>query len=698
VRCGAVRRFRRSADRHEGDTSEKPEFRRVEAPIARLAGAQAPRLELTVRGVLLGAVITLVFTAANVYLGLKVGLTFASSIPAAVISMAALRAFRNSTIYENNIVQTVASAAGTLSSIIFVLPGLVMVGWWTGFPFWESFLVCAVGGVLGVMYTVPLRRALVTDSDLPYPEGVAAAEILKVGVGVTADGTAANAAAVAENTTGLLAVVWGAIASGVFAAIAAARVFAAEIDWYVRIGPASATGIGTSLSLALFGAGHLVGLSVGMAMLLGLAIAWGVATPVLTALHPMAGAADAVALPVWSHQVRFIGAGAIGISAIWALVKLAVPVTRGVQSSIAAARRRSGGRAALLPRTEQELPIGNVALVSVACLVPLAALLAAFLSGGPLASLTVPLVAGTLVYVVLAGFLVAAACGYMAGLIGSSNSPVSGLAILTVLGAALLLVTLPHASVATAGAALVAYALFVTAVVLCVATIANDNLQDLKTGQLVDATPWRQQVALVFGVIFGALVIPPILGLLNNAYGFNGAPAGHHPAGARPLAAPQATLISALAQGVIQGKLDWGLIGIGVLIGVALIALDEGLGIARKLRLPPLGVGIAIYLPPSTTVPLILGAVAGWFYDRYAERGREPARGKRLGVLLASGFIVGESLFGVLLAGIIVASREASPLALVGDAFAPTANWIGAIAFVVTVGALYRWIAVRAAD
>jgi putative OPT family oligopeptide transporter len=286
----------------------------------------------------------------------------------------------------------------------------------------------------------------------------------------------------------------------------------------------------------------------------------------------------------------------------------------------------------------------------------------------------------------------------MAGLIGSSNSPVSGLAILTVLGAALLLVALTHGGDPNRGPTLVAYALFVTAVVLCVATIANDNLQDLKTGQLVDATPWRQQVALVAGVIFGALVIPPILDLLNRAYGFNGAPAAHHAAGTRPLPAPQATLISALAQGVIQGKLDWGLIGIGVLIGIALIVLDEALGVAKKLRLPPLAVGIAIYLPASTTVPVILGSIAGWFYDAWAARQRDPEAGKRLGVLLASGLIVGESLFGVALAGIIVASGSAAPLAVVGDSFTAASNWIGALAFAIVIGSLYRWIAKRAAN
>jgi putative OPT family oligopeptide transporter len=244
------------------------------------ANDTAPRRELTVLGLALGAAITLVFTAANVYLGLKVGLTFASSIPAAVISMAVLRMLRTGSIYENNIVQTVASAAGTLSSVIFVLPGLVMVGWWTGFPYWESFGICAIGGALGVMYTIPLRRALVTNSDLPYPEGVAAAEILRVG--------ASSREAAGEGKDGLLAVVAGSVASAAFACAAAMQLVTGEFDKYFRVG-GGATGIGFGLSLALVGAGHLIGLSVGLAILGGLVISWGIATPILTAMHPVAG-------------------------------------------------------------------------------------------------------------------------------------------------------------------------------------------------------------------------------------------------------------------------------------------------------------------------------------------------------------------------------------------------------------------------
>ena len=647
------------------------------------------RVELTVRGIILGALITVVFTAANVYLGLKVGLTFASSIPAAVISMAVLRLFRGATIWENNIVQTVASAAGTLSSIIFVLPGLVMVGWWTGFPFWQSFAVCAVGGILGVMYSVPLRRAMVTESDLPYPEGVAAAEVLKVGVGAR-DGVS-TAAAVAENRAGLAAVVWGSIASAAFAAIVAAKIFAAEVGVYFRTG-AAATGISASLSLALLGVGHLVGLGVAIAMFVGIFIAWGIATPILTALHPAAGEAAAVATHIWATQVRFIGAGTIGVAAIWSLGRLTLPVVNGVLSALAASRKRAAGT--VVPITERDIPIGAVALVSIACLVPLAILLASFLSGSVLAPMVLPLVLNAVVYIVLAGLVVAAVCGYMAGLIGSSNSPVSGLAILTILGAALLLLALAHPADPAAARALVAFALFVTAVVLCIATISNDNLQDLKTGQLVDATPWKQQVALVIGVIFGALAIPPILDLLNHAYGFAGGATASITS--QPLPAPQATLISALAKGVIGGQLDWNLIGIGALVGVVIVAIDEVLRKTGSRRLAPLAVGLGIYLPTGTTLTVVIGALAGKAYDRWM-RGKPNADvARRLGVLLASGLIVGESLFGVLLAGIIVVTGKGEPFALVGDGFAASADVVGTLAFVAVVALLYRWIGKRA--
>ncbi len=652
--------------------------------------AHDARVELTIRGLVLGGLITLVFTAANVYLGLKVGLTFASSIPAAVISMAVLRMFRSTSIYENNIVQTVASAAGTLSSVIFVLPGLVMVGWWAGgIPFWQTFGVCAVGGVLGVMYTIPLRRALVTDSDLPYPEGVAAAEVLKVGVGSRAN----EADAAVEGKAGLAAVLGGSLASGGYAVIAATKLFASEAGLYFRIGPA-ATGLSTSLSFALLGAGHLVGLQVGLAVLVGLVLSWGIAVPLLTSLHPQAGEAAAVATSVWSHQVRFIGAGAIGAAAVWTLGSLGGPLLRGMQSSIAASRKTAAGQGGELPRTERDIPILIVGLISLLTLIPLVALLAAFLHGGPLGALTPALVAGALLYIVVAGFFVAAICGFMAGLIGSSNSPVSGLSILAVLGASLLLLGVAGRAAGPGGqAALVAFALFVTAILLSVATIANDNLQDLKTGQLVDATPWRQQVALLVGVLMGSLVIPPIIDLLNHAYGFAGALHFGHPMLSNALPAPQATLISALARGVITGQLDWSLLGVGVLVGAGLIVLDEGLRRTGRGSIPPLAVGLGIYLPSSIGVFVVVGAVIGWAYDRWADKLPNSEAAKRLGVLLASGLIVGESLWGVALAGLIVATGKGEPLAVVGEGFAKLGTVIGFAVFATITAGLYRWIA-----
>ena len=656
------------------------------------------RVELTVRGVLLGAAITVLFTAANVYLGLQSGLTFASSIPAAVISMAVLRGFKTSTIWENNIVQTVASAAGTLSSIIFVLPGLLMIGWWTGFPFWQSFLVCAVGGVLGVMYSIPLRRALVTQSDLPYPEGVAAAEVLLVGAG-SRDPSQAEAAA-AEGRAGLAAVFWGSVASAVYAAVVATKVFVGEAAKYVKVG-AGATGLGFNLQFALLGAGHLVGLSVGVAMGVGLLVAWGVLVPYLTMFpFPTPGAAtphfdDAgkFALYVWKHQVRFIGAGCIAMAALWSLAKLAVPLWGGLTSALAASERRKSGEA--LELVEQDIPIGWVAIISAACLIPLAGLILSFISGGPLEPYAIPIVAGGLVFIVVVGFLVAAVCGYMAGLIGSSNSPVSGLGILGVASSSALLLIFIKPLVGEAGVqALIALALFLTSVVFTVATISNDNLQDLKTGQLVGATPWRQQVALVFGVIAGAAVIPPILDLLNKAYGFTGVPG----AGAHALNAPQAVLISTLAKQLIGGQPDWSMLGLGFVLGAVLIILDETLGRMGRLRIPPLAVALGIYLPSGTISTVVVGALAGWAYDKAMDKRPNGEAAKRIGVIMASGLIVGESLFSVAIAGAIALAKAGAfkvadtdfPIGLVGDDFA-LAMPLAAAAFVAGIVGLYMW-------
>ena len=647
------------------------------------------RAELTIRGLIIGIIITLVFTAANVYFGLKAGLTFSTSIPAAVISMALLRGFRDATIQENNIVQTVASAAGTLSSIIFVLPGLIMIGFWTEFPFWTSFWICALGGILGVMYSIPLRRALVTQSDLPYPEGVACAEVLKVG----SSSDSKQASDIEHGRAGLLAVLWGSIVAAVFAVIVATQIFASDVARTFRIGRNGAvSGFDFFLSFALLGIGHLVGLSVGIAMLIGAFIGWGWGVPHFSAIAgDLTTAAATLAQKTWSTKVRFVGAGSIGVSAIWTLLKLIKPVTRGLTSAMAASRARKAGQADTLPITERDIPIGIVGVVTLACMVPIGWLLGWFGNTSGLGAHLPTLIIGGVVYIVLMSFFVSAVCGYMAGLIGSSNSPLSGIGILVVIGAALLLVlgVKPYVGPDT-GKALIAFALFTTAVIFNVAAIANNNLQDLKTGQLVDATPWKQQWALVIGVIAGAFVIPPVLDLVNHAYGFVGAPGAE--ARPNPLPAPQAGLISSLAKGVITADIDWSLIRIGAMVGVGIILLDEILRrTTKRMHVPPLAVGLGIYLPTQSTLMIVVGAVVGWLFDQRADRTPKPDATKQLGVLLASGLIVGEGIIGVVISALVVFSGKDFPLSLVGPSYETAGVIIGGVAFVVIAFLLYRW-------
>ena len=641
--------------------------------------------ELTIRGLILGALITTIFTAANVYLGLKVGLTFASSIPAAVISMAILSAVKDSSILENNIVQTVASAAGTLSAIIFVLPGLVIIGWWTGFPFWQSFLICVSGGVLGVLFTIPLRRALVTTSDLPYPEGVAAAEVLRVGSGTrgeTKDETG-------EARQGLVAVILGSVASAGLAIVAGTRIIAGEVTGFFRIGATASSGYNVAWSLALLGAGHLVGLSVGMAMLMGLVISWAIAVPILTSMQPAAAgvALAAHTSTIWRTLVRFIGAGAIAIAAIYTLARLSKPVVGGLVSTLRASRAVDTGDA-----TDRDLSPGWIVALTAGCLAIAAWLAFTFARSTILSGDAVKLTVIAVPFVLLVGFLIAGICGYMAGLIGASNSPISGVGILSIVICASVL-TLAVTPTANNRTPLVAFALFITAIVFACATISNDNLQDLKTGQLVGASPMRQQIALIVGVGAGAAVIPSILNLLAKAYGFAGAP-NVGVVAPNPLPAPQATLISALAQGVIGGSLAWKMLGIGALVGVGLVLLDAALGAMGKLRIPPLAVGIGIYLPMSATFAVVVGAVLSHWYDRRVRSSPNPERAERLGTLVASGLIVGESLWGVINAGLIVGLSKDAPIALVPEDFAP-APWLGLLAFVGVIAWLYGWMLQR---
>ena len=654
-----------------------------------LSGSAEEYRELTLRGMILGALITVIFTASNVYLGLKVGLTFASSIPAAVISMAVLKFFKGSNILENNMVQTQASAAGTLSTIIFVLPGLLMAGYWSGFPFWQTTLLCIAGGILGVIFTIPLRYAMVVKSELPYPEGVAAAEILKVGSHEEEEDRQGGSGIKELAAGGALAGFMSFCSNGL-------RVIADSASYWFKSGTAIFQ-LPMGFSMALLGAGYLVGLTGGIAILLGISIAWGIAVPYFSSHIPQPSDMEmaAFAMKLWKEKVRFIGAGTIGIAAVWTLLMLIKPMVEGMKMSF----KSFGSSAPTTERAEQDLSPKAMIFWVLFMMLILGVSFYHFIGDshitGGMAWLLV--VVCTLLASVI-GFLIAAACGYMAGLVGSSSSPISGVGIVSIVIISLVLLVVGESGGLMADEAnrkfLLALTLFCGSAVICVASISNDNLQDLKTGHLLKATPWRQQVALIIGCIVGALVISPVLELLYEAYGFTGAMPREGMDAAQALAAPQATLMATIASGIFAHNLEWVYIFTGIVIGAVLIVVDLVLkkSSGGKLALPVLAVGMGIYLPPSINMPIVAGAVLAAVLKHIIGKKAENREGRlknaeRIGTLFSAGLIVGESLIGVIMAFIIAFSvtngGSDAPLALNLENWDAAASWLG-LAFFVT--------------
>ncbi|EGS1416257.1 oligopeptide transporter, OPT family, partial [Campylobacter jejuni] len=624
--------------------------------------------ELTLRGLVLGSILTIIFTASNVYLGLKVGLTFSSSIPAVVISMAVLSLFKTSNILENNMVQTQASAAGTLSSVIFVIPGLFMCGYWSEFPLWQTFMICLCGGGLGVLFTIPLRRTMVVESKLAYPEGRAAAEILKV---------ANKDQSSKKGKQGIKEIALGSFIAAIFSLLSNGFKLAASESNFAFIWNKMAFGFSMGYSLALLGAGYLVGLAGAIALFVGMFLAWGIFTPYLSNFEfDSAKNAVDLASSVWSSKVRLIGTGAIAIAALWTLIELLKPVIEGIKEIVKNVKITNQEKN---ERTNIDLSLKSIFILFVLMVVGLFITFYSFVEDANLSIYYQMLFSfvGTLVSVLI-GFFVAAACGYMAGLVGSSSSPISGIGLIGVIISSIVFLILgvelfqdPMLSKFA-----VALAIFTTSVILATAAISNDNLQDLKTGHLVGATPWKQQVALLVGCVFGALAIVPVLNLLYQAYGFVGAMPREGMDASSALAAPQANLMSTIAQGIFHHNIEWGYMAFGVFVGILMIIIDKILKGTQKMSLPPLAVGIGIYLPPAVNIPLVIGGILKYIvmqhltkkYAKNSHKEEKLASCEQRGTLFASGLIVGESIFGVIIAGITVFSvsmgGSENPLAL----------------------------------
>lgn len=658
--------------------------------------------QVTVKAVILGFLLSALMAGANAYLGLKVGMTVSASIPAAVISMAVLRFFRESNILENNIVQTAASAGESLAAgVIFTLPALILLHYWQDFPFIDTMAIAMFGGILGVLFTIPLRRALIIEAELKFPEGVATGEVLKAGT---------------EGGKGIWAIGWAALAGAAYKlGQTGLKVFSGALSGASTVGR-SIFGYGTDMSVALLGVGYIVGINIAILVFAGGLISWLFGIPIYSAfaspaeLQHVVGNATGydAALAIWSEKIRYLGVGAMVVGGVWALISLFKPLIEGIKSSLAAVREaREGGGSDVL-RTDQDIPINYVIAAILGLSIPLFIVFVSVIDTQHL-PVSSGLYWATMLFGVLfalfAGFLFASVAGYMAGLVGSSNNPISGVTIATILASALILLALIGSQLqldvnSNQAEAAAAAAILIGGVVACAAAIAGDNMQDLKAGQLVGATPYKQQIMQIVGVVAGAIVIAPVLSLLFNAYGMGGILPRPGMDPSEMLTAPQATLMQSVAQGVFARDLEWNMIYIGGFIAVAIIILDKILEAkGTEFRTPVLAVAVGIYLPLELTVPIFVGGIIAWYAarrvsKRAAAEGSDVeeamARSERNGLLFSSGLITGEALLGIILAVPFAIQESTDALRIVPDTFAPYAEWLSAIAMIGFIYWLYK--------
>ena len=569
--------------------------------------------EITVKAFFLSILLSMVLSSAMAYLGLYAGMTISASIPAAIMSMGILRLFRESNILENNIVQTAASAGESLAAgVIFTIPALLLIGYWDTISYWEVTKIAMVGGILGALFTVPLRRALILKANLRFPEGVATAAVLKTG-----HESDAKKSSESLKLIGLSALIGGIVKLGELAF----GIWSSALGGAIAIRGA-VFGMGASLSPSLVSVGYIVGRNIGILAFSGGLISWAVAIPIYSYLYGHEG--DSLfegANIIWNAKIRYLGVGAMVVGGIWSVIQLAKPLIESIQLSL----KTLGENSDSIPLEERDLPINYVFMAIVLMLAPIS-----FTYFGIISSWGSAIILSLIMCIF--GFLFSAVAAYMAGVVGSSNNPISGVTIATILFSSLLIITFFDID-SSKGAAT---AILIGAVVCCAAAIGGDNLQDLKTGNIVGATPWKQQLMQLVGVISSALTLGIVLTLLHEAYGI----------GSSDLPAPQAVLMTSVANGVFSGNLEWGMIYAGAILGVFIIMLDQyQLRRGAEFRVPILAVAIGIYLPIELTLPIFIGGMLNHFAGKTASES-----GKNNGLLLASGLITGEALMAIFIA------------------------------------------------
>ena len=668
------------------------------APQGPLVGPERRFPEITLKGVLLGVLLAMLMAAANAYLGLRVGMTVAASIPASAIALGVLRAFRRSNILESNQVQTIASAgASTVSGVIFTVPALVMMGAWRDYDYWPIFLMVCVGGIMGVVFTTPLRRALIVDAGLTFPEGLATAQVLKTG-GVARGDDVPDGEQEVKSASGALGFKL-LLESSVIGALF--KMCEGGFKWLADSVATTKALLGgkwlmtadATLAPSLLGIGFIVGPNIGTLMMSGAIIGTILGVPINWLLNEerlmatagiAAGTAwdtlkaeqwDALAGASW-QECRRIGIGCMLVGGVWSLITLIGPIKNGLSASLAAFRAQRSGKVAGAARTELDTPLPFLAFTAALMTVPMFFAFQSALEGYDNRTVI------SLILTVLMlgfGFLFSSVAGYMAGLVGSSNNPVSGVTMATVVVSSLLLLQVMgnEGIAAKVGPAAVIY---LAAFICTGACIAGDNLQDLKCGHVVGATPWKQQLCLVIGTIASAAVIPLVLGVLDSDTGIGRVPEGK-PVGTIALAAPQATLMKELSTGIFGAGINWNFILFGCAMAVGIIALDEFLKRRQSaFRTPILAVAVGIYLPFGLSVLIFLGGILAWIVKRKFQPKTEHQHValENSGMLLASGLITGEAIMGVGIAVVAAASPNLIPTG--------HATGAGVAAMVVTLG------------
>ncbi len=649
--------------------------------------------EMTWRALIIGTILTIVLAAANAYLGLKVGQTISASIPAAIISMSILRFFRQSNMLENTMVQTMASVGEALiSGMTFILPALVILHAWDRFYYWQTVFIGLLGGTLGVLFTIPLRRALLMDKTLRYPEGVAIANVLK-----------ANAAK--ENGDSKELAVGGLVGATISLFQGGFQVLTDTFQYWVKT-THTIFGFGLGLSPALIAAGYIVGINVGISLLVGIFIGWIAGIPILTWVYGIPTDGDTVnslALIVWRSHMRYIGVGTMLLGALWTLLTLIRPIVYSISSSFKTLQQAKVKGAPVTLRTERDIPINYVFWGVILLLVPIFILIMqAIIPENVAISNTFRICIGifSTLYVLIGGFVFCSVSSYFAGLIGSTNTPVSGLLVSALLVFCLTLLLLFGFVGGVHGKEMIGVVLAIGSTVMIGAAIgiSNDTMQDLKVGQLLGATPWKQQVMLMVGVLITAFIIPPIFDLLFNAYGIGGVFPRPDMNKTQMLAAPQAGLMAAVAQGVYTHNLEWGMIGVGAIIAFICIIIDEFLK-PRGNRLPVLAVGLGIYLPLDSSVPIVIGGILSYIVQQRLKRYYDPrdvsseakiVSHRHRGLLLACGIVAGSSIMGVLLAIPFAIKQRTDALRIMPDSLQPLAGILSIFVTFLLCAWIYR--------